>query len=100
MKKYIIFLGIIITGTAQAQKQISAGFRIEGQVKGITEKSLVSLTDANKPTDTLARGFVKGGLFILYGNVKEPSLVILNFSSAKKKSSLFIGNETITIKGD
>jgi peroxiredoxin len=99
MKKYIIILSII-TGTAQAQKQQSGGFHIEGQVKGINEKSLVSLTDANKPTDTLARGFVKAGLFILNGSVKEPSLLVLNFSSAQKKSSLFIGNETITIKGD
>jgi peroxiredoxin len=99
MKKYIIFLTIFI-GTVQAQKQQPPGFRIEGHLNGVNEKSLVSLTDANKPTDTLARGFVKNGLFILNGHVKEPSLVVLNFASAKKKSSLFIGNETVTINGD
>src|SRR5450432_331555 len=99
MKKYITFLSLII-GTVQAQQQKPAGFRIEAHLKGISEKSLVSLTDANKPTDTLAQGFVKGGLFILNGHVNEPSLLVLNYSSAKKKSSLFIGNETVTINGD
>jgi len=99
MKKCIIILSII-TGTAQAQQQQSGGFHIEGQVKGINERSLVSLTDANKPTDTLARGFVKEGVFRLTGHVNEPSLLVLNFSPAKKKFSLFIGNETVTINGD
>src|SRR5207302_418952 len=31
---------------------------------------------------------------------KEPSLLVLNFSSAQKKSSLFLGNETIIVNGD
>ncbi len=59
MKIYVIFLSMVF-GTVQAQQQKPAGFHIEGHVKGISEKSLVSITDANKPTDTLARGFVKG----------------------------------------
>jgi peroxiredoxin len=99
MKIYIIFLSILL-GTAQAQQQKPAGFRIEGHVKGMTEKSLVSVTDANKPTDTLARGVVRNGMFVLNGRVNEPSLLILNFSSAQKKFSLFIGNESVTINGD
>lgn len=99
MKKYIIFLSVIM-GSAQAQQPKPAGFRIEGHVKGLGEKSLVTLSDANKPTDTLARGFVKEGVFILTGHVNEPSLLVLNFSPAKKKFSLFIGNETVTINGD
>ena len=90
----------MILGTAQAQQQKPAGFRIEGHVKGIGEKSVVTLTDANKPTDTLARGVVKGGVFMLTGHVNEPNLMILNFTSAQKKTSLFIGNESVTINGD
>jgi hypothetical protein len=43
---------------------------------------------------------VKGGMFVLNGHVNEPSLMILNFSSAQKKFSLFIGNESVTIIGD
>ncbi len=48
----------------------------------------------------MAKGFVKGGMFVLNGHVNEPSLIILNFSSAQKKFSLFIGNEHVTIDGD
>jgi peroxiredoxin len=99
MKNFIIILSLII-GTTQAQSQKPAGFRIEGQIHGIGEKSVVTLSDANKPADTLARGIVKNGLFILTGHVNEPNLVILNFSSGKKKTSLFIGNETVTVQGD
>jgi peroxiredoxin len=99
MKIFVIFLSMVV-GTVQAQQQKPAGFHIEGHVKGISEKSLVSITDANKPTDTLARGQVKGGMFILNGHVNEPSLIVLNFLSAQKKYSLFIGNETVTINGD
>jgi len=99
MKKYFVFLSMMI-GVVKGQQQKQAGFQIEGHVKGIREKSLVSVTDANKPTDTLARGIVNAGVFILRGHVKEPSLIILNFSSAQKKSSLFVGNETISVSGD
>jgi peroxiredoxin len=98
MKKYLIIFSMII-GVVQAQQKM-VGFHLEGHVKGLAEKSLVSMTDANKPTDTLARGIVKGGVFILNGQLNEPSLVILNFSSAQKKSSLFIGNESVTVEGD
>jgi peroxiredoxin len=99
MKKYIIILGFI-TGSAQAQQQKSAGFRIEGHVKGISEKSTVTMTDANKPTDTIARCTVRGGIFILTGHVAEPNLFVLNYGSAKKKSTVFIGNESVTMNGD
>ena len=87
-------------GTVQAQQKAPAGFHIEGHVKGLEEQSIVTLTDANKPTDTLAHSKVKGGAFILTGHVKEPNLVILNFNSAKKKTSLFIGNESVMANGD
>ncbi|MDP9041330.1 MAG: redoxin domain-containing protein [Bacteroidota bacterium] len=98
MKKYLIILGII-TGTAHAQQK-PQGFRIEGHVKGIGEKSLVTLTDGNKPSDTIARGIVKNGVFLLTGQLNEPNLVVMNFYQVKKKSSLFIGNESILINGD
>ena len=99
MKKYLIIISLIGT-TAMAQQPQAAGFRIEGHVKGLDENSVVTFSDANKPTDTLARASVKGGVFILTGRVDEPNLFILNFNSAQKKSSLFIGNESVTIHGD
>jgi peroxiredoxin len=99
MKKYFILLGII-TGTAQAQEVRPAGFHLEGRLKGLEEGSSVVMTDANRPTDTLARSKVKAGAFVLTGHFEEPSLVNLNFISAKKKTSLFIGNESVSISGN
>ena len=99
MKIYFIFFSLFI-GAVQAQPKKPSGFHIEGHIKGIGENSLVSLTDANKPTDTLARGTVKAGVFMLNGQVAEPNLIILNFGSANKKAAIFIGNETVTLNGD
>ena len=62
MKKFIIILSLTI-GITQAQSQKPPGFRIEGHIHGISEKSVVTLSDANKPTDTLARGTVINGVF-------------------------------------
>ncbi len=100
MKKLIIYLSLMSATYARAQQPGLVGFRIEGQFKGIEERSRVVLTDANKPSDTLARSIVKGGVFILTGHVNEPSLLVLNFIAAKKKTSIFINNETVTLKGD
>jgi peroxiredoxin len=97
MKIYIILFSLLV-GTAQAQNP--GGFRIEGHIQGLSEKSLVTLSDANKPTDTLARTTVKNAVFILTGHVNEPNLFVLNFASAKKKTSIFIGNETVTVNGN
>jgi peroxiredoxin len=97
MKKHIIFFFLISTAFARGQQ---SGFRIEGQIRGVSEGSLVTMTDANRPSDTIARGTTKSGVFKLTGHLPEPSLVILNFNSAQKKTSIFIGNETVTLKGD
>src|SRR5258708_7917652 len=100
MKKNIIYLILVSVTCARAQQTGQAGFRIEGQIRGIGEKSLVALTDANKPSDTLARGVVKDGVFILKGHVGEPTLMVLNFISSNKKTSIFISNESVTLMGD
>ncbi len=99
MKKYIMLFSLLI-GTVQAQPKKPVGFHIEGHIKGLGENSVVTLTDANKPTDTLAHGKVKEGVFILNGQVLEPNLVILNFGYANKKAPVFIGNEFVTLNGD
>ncbi len=99
MKKYLIVLGFIVN-TVHAQQPKPTGFRIEGHVRGLADKSGVTLTDANKPSDTLARATIKDGVFILTGNVTEPNLYVLNFSPANKKTTLFIGNESVQVKGN
>jgi peroxiredoxin len=100
MKNIILLLGIIFTTGVQAQQTSQAGFRVEGHIRGLEDRSVVSLTDANKPGDTLARTTVKGGVFVLSGRLNEPNLLNLNFINARKKTSIFIGNETVTINGD
>jgi peroxiredoxin len=100
MTKYFIFLCLFAAGVAQAQQQKPAGFRIEGHIKGVPDKSLVILLDANRPTDTLARATVKAGVFVLTGQVTEPNLLVLNFLSSQKKTTLFVGNENVLLNGD
>ncbi|HUP11993.1 MAG TPA: TlpA disulfide reductase family protein [Niastella sp.] len=96
MKKLIAGL-FLIPGAVMAQQK---GFVITGSVTGLADKSKVSLVDMNKPTDTLARGVVNKGTFVLKGSIGEPNLHQLNFDVAAKKSVLFIGNENITINGN
>ncbi|MFI5124352.1 MAG: redoxin domain-containing protein [Chitinophagales bacterium] len=98
MKRFLILV-CGLTGLANAQGTKPEGFSIYGQVKGVAEKSAVFITDANKPTDTLARSVTKNGTFLLKGQVTEPNLYELNFGSAKKKAVLFIGNENIKVEG-
>ncbi|HEY8893240.1 MAG TPA: TlpA disulfide reductase family protein [Niastella sp.] len=96
MKKLIAGL-FLIPGAVMAQQK---GFVITGTVTGLAENSRVTLVDLNKPTDTLARGLVKKGTFVLKGSIAEPNLHQLNFDVAGKKSVMFIGNENITVNGN
>lgn len=96
MKKLIVGFLLIPVGLLAQQK----GFIITGTITGLAENSHVTLTDLNKPTDTLARGVVNKGTFVLKGAVAEPNLHQLNFDAATKKAILFMGNETITVKGN
>jgi peroxiredoxin len=77
----------------------SRGFHITGQLQGLPEASLIFVTDANNPTDTLAQATAKSGNFILNGTITEPSLCYLNFGS-KKKDLLFLGNDQVKISGN
>jgi len=94
MKK-IIILVFCLPFAALAQKQLL----INGKVTGAAESTLVYLTDANTPTDTLSKGTVKNGSFVLKGSLREATLVNLNFAASKKKALLFIDNGAITITG-
>jgi peroxiredoxin len=96
MKKFIIVLFFIPVGLVAQQKE----FIITGSITGLADNSKISLTDANKPGDTLATALAGKGNFVLKGVIKEPNLYQLNFGASGKKSVLFIGNETIAIKGN
>lgn len=96
MKKLIAGL-FLIPGAVMAQQK---GFVVTGTVTGLAENSRVTLVDLNNPTDTLARGLVKKGTFVLKGSIVEPNLHQLTFDVAGKKSVMFIGNENITVNGN
>lgn len=94
--KSIVFVMLVAPMAILAQTK---GFTISGTITGVPDNSKVSLTDLNKPTDTLAKAQVVKGSFVLQGNIKEPNLHQLNFDAMGKKAILFIGDENITIKG-
>jgi peroxiredoxin len=96
MKKLIAGLFVLPVAVMAQQK----GFVITGTVTGLADNSRVTLVDMSKPTDTLAKAVVTKGTFVLKGSVAEPNLYQLNFDAATKKSVLFMGNETMTIKGN
>src|SRR5438874_7048253 len=73
------------------------GFVVNGVLSGVKEKSLVFLTDANNPADTLAKTTVLNGKFILKGKLSEPGLYNLNFLAPQKKGLLFLDNSNVSI---
>lgn len=93
--KAIFFIFCCVPIIVCAQKQLL----INGKVTGLQESAKVYLTDANTPTDTIARGLVKNGVFTLKGSLREPLLLSLDFPSVKKRTVLFLDNNTITING-
>src|SRR5580698_8214020 len=99
MMKSFFLAVFILPAFAQAQKLTDSAFVITGKVIGLPEKSEVFLTDGNNGKDTLAKGLVKDGIFILKGRIPEPNIFELNFSGPKKKTALFIGNDKIAIAG-
>jgi peroxiredoxin len=75
-------------------------FTITGTVSNLKDGTQISLSDVNNPADTLAKAKLVKGSFVLKGSVQEPNLYHLNLDAAKKKIMLFIGNDSITVKGD
>ncbi len=94
MKKlFLIFCCVPVSLFSQKLLQVN------GKVSGLKEQTLVYLSDANVPKDTIAKGFVKNGAFDLKGSLREPILVSLNFVESKKKALLFLDNNKITVTG-
>lgn len=74
-------------------------FVITGKLTGLPEGTQVSLSDPNKPGDTLAQAEVLNGVFSLQGKVAEPNLYQISFGRPQQKSVLFIGNDRVNISG-
>ncbi|MFM9910758.1 MAG: DUF4369 domain-containing protein, partial [Chitinophagaceae bacterium] len=76
MKK--IFLLLLLPCFLEAQVHTKPGFTITGTIKGLKENAVVTLTDLNNTSDTLARTLVKKGVFVLKGFIAESNLFSLN----------------------
>lgn len=94
MKKCALFL-VLVPAFAIAQNKLT----ITGKVNGIKDGNLVSLTDVNKPTDTLAHAKVKKGVFVLQSELKEPMLLNLNMGDNKTLMT-FLDNSSAKVTGD
>src|SRR6185312_11544164 len=97
--KRLLILAVALICFASAQNVKAPGFVINGHIKGLAEKSAVFITDANKPTDTLARSVVKNGAFVLKGHVVEANLYELSFGGDEKNTGLVIRNENVQLAG-
>jgi peroxiredoxin len=93
-------LFVLLFPLCVAAQQTPKQFSITGKMEGIPEKSLVTLSDVNNPSDTVSRATVSNGVFVLKGKIAEPNLYSLNFHGVQKKSMLFIGNDQVSIDGD
>ena len=94
MKQCVLLLALL-PAFAMAQSKLT----ITGKVKGIKEGQMISLTDVNRPADTIARTKFSKGAFVLKGELKEP--MILNINMGDKKSLMtFLDNSSVKVTGD
>ena len=91
------FLSLILLSPlfVTAQKSLT----INGKITGLKENSRVSLIDAYNTTDTIAKGTVKNGAFVLKGKLKRPMMLLMNMDN-NKKATVFLENASVTIKGN
>ncbi len=85
----IKFLSVFILLPALGLAQQN-GFVVNGAMGGVKDKSLVYLTNANNPTDTISKSVVSNGKFQLTGKLSEPGFYNINFSSVQKKGCCFL----------
>lgn len=74
-------------------------FVIKGNVSGLTDNSLVYLSNPANEKDTLAKAKVTKGSFVLKGKLEDIDSRFLIFPSINKKTVLFIGNDNVTVTG-
>ena len=94
MKQCVLLL-VLLPAFAMAQNKLT----ITGKVKGIKEGQLISVTDVNRPADTIAKTKFGKGVFVLKGELKEP--MILNINMGDKKTLMtFLDNSSVKVTGD
>ena len=94
MKRFFIII-LFAPLLAAAQKKLT----VTGTITGLKEASRVSLTDMNKPADTIAKATVKKGTFTIKAALKESMLLSLNLDNTNK-IPLFLDNGLVKISGN
>jgi peroxiredoxin len=94
MKQCVLLLALL-PSFAMAQNKLT----ITGKVKGIKEGQLISLTDVNRPADTIAKAKFSNGAFVLKGELKEPMILSINMGD-KKSLMTFLDNSSVKVTGD
>jgi peroxiredoxin len=94
MKQCVLLLAILPL-LASAQH----GLHITGKVKGLKEGELVWLADVIRPTDTIAKGKVKNGVFEISADLKEPMILNINMGAGKKLMT-FLDNTFVKVEGN
>ena len=98
MKLFFVVV-VIMPLFGLAQQATEPRFVIKGRITGVSDSTVVYVSDASNPMDTLASGMVSGGVFGLTGHVSEPNIYFVNFVSARKKIPVFIGNDKMSMSG-
>jgi len=94
MKRFLTLV-LLSPLVVTAQKSLT----VTGKIIGLKEKSRVSLVDAYNTTDTIAKGIVTNGAFVLKGKLQRPMMVSMNMDN-NKKAAFFFENASVTVKGN
>ncbi len=94
MKRLVVILALFPL-LAGAQKKLV----ITGKIKGLKDGTLVSISDVNRPADTLAKAKVKQGGFVLTHELKEPMLLNLGMGNGKTVMT-FLDNSSVKVSGN
>lgn len=92
--KNFVFVLLLLPLLTFAQKKMV----VTGKVTGARENTLVTLTDVNRPLDTIAKARVKNGVFVLRKELKEPMLLNLSLGNGSVVMT-FLGNEDVKVAG-
>lgn len=95
MRLIALSICLFLVGIAQAQQ----GFEIKGLVKNAPTKILATLRNSSDGK-TIATDTIREGQFTFKGQLKDPELFRIFFSSSKEGIDLFLYNDRVAIEAD
>ncbi|MET0635387.1 MAG: TlpA disulfide reductase family protein [Chitinophagaceae bacterium] len=93
--KAFVFVALFLPFFTLGQSQLT----LEGKITGLKDNTVVVLTDANRPTDTLGKAISLKGSFIIKSQLKEPTIVNLVLGEGRTAMT-FLDNSKIKVTGD